>query len=829
MSLAEYRKKRDFGRTAEPKGRAPKPAPSSRFVVHRHHATRLHWDVRLELRGVLASWAVPQGPPLEAGKRRLAVHTEDHPIEYLTFHGVIPDGYGAGRMTIWDTGTYELLAEKDGEYKLRVHGTRLEGEWVLVRTRQNEGRDWLMIKHGTPPKDHPLAANVSPMLAVSAEEPFDSPEFGYEPKWDGVRTIAFVDGGEVRLQTRNLLDCTAQYPEAHEIAEALTGAYQAIVDGEVVALDERGAPSFQRLQPRMHLRDEATIRKLRRSTPVLYQVFDLLWADGEDLRPLPLRERLRRLEAALTPMGAIRRSESFPGTGRVLFDAARAHGFEGIVAKRLDAPYVAGRSAAWVKIKAQRTMDCVVGGWTAGQGGRADTLGALLLGVYRDGKLEPVGHVGTGFDERTLRALLDELRRRESPTSPFARAPRANQPARWCLPELVCEVRFSEWTADGGIRHPVFIGLRSDKRPEECRRESPVALADDGADPVGESGGGAWPGAAEAEPSGHGGAAVAARQDGQVKLTNLKKIFWPAERYTKGDLIEYYETVAPLLLPYLRDRPLVLTRYPDGITGKSFFQKDAPEFVPKWVRTERIYSKDADREIDYFIVNDVETLRYVANLGTIPLHLWGSRLGSLERPDWLVLDLDPKGAPFADVVTVARELHRLLEDLELPSHVKTSGATGLHILVPLGARYTYEEARTFARLLALLGVEAAPGISTIARPLRARGGKVYIDFGQNGHGRTIVAPYSLRALPDAPASCPLLWSEMTARLDPARFTLKTLPGRFEKMTDPLAPVLTGSVDIATAVERIEQRLASTDAAGRGAAGRKPGRLRPPRA
>ena len=282
-------------------------------------------------------------------------------------------------------------------------------------------------------------------------------------------------------------------------------------------------------------------------------------------------------------------------------------------------------------------------------------------------------------------------------------------------------------------------------------------------------------------------------------------------------------------MPYLRDRPLVLTRYPDGITGKSFFQKDAPEFVPKWVRTERIYSKDAEREIDYFIVNDVDTLRYVANLGTIPLHLWASRLGSLERPDWLVLDLDPKGAPFADVVTVARELHRILEDLELPSYVKTSGATGLHILVPLGARYTYEEARTFARLLALLGVEAAPGISTIARPLRARGGKVYIDFGQNGHGRTIVAPYSLRALPGAPASCPLLWNEMTARLDPARFTLRTLPGRFEKMTDPLAPVLAGSVDIATAVERIERRLASTDAAGRGAAERKPGRLRPPRA
>ena len=291
-----------------------------------------------------------------------------------------------------------------------------------------------------------------------------------------------------------------------------------------------------------------------------------------------------------------------------------------------------------------------------------------------------------------------------------------------------------------------------------------------------------------------------------VKLTNLKKMFWPADGYTKGDLVAYYERVAPLLLPYLSDRPLVLTRYPDGITGKSFFQKDAPEFTPAWVRTERVYSKDAEREIDYFVVDDVESLRYVANSGTIPLHLWASRLGSLERPDWLVLDLDPKGAPFTDVVKVARALHRILDDLELPSYPKTSGATGLHILIPLGARYTYDEVRTFARLLAVLGVEAEPEISTIARPIRSRGGKVYIDFGQNGHGQTIVAPFSLRPLPGAPASCPLAWSEVTARLDPARFTMTTLPKRFDKIADPLAPVLTEDIDMAAAVARIEQRL-----------------------
>src|SRR2546426_9047223 len=334
-----------------------------------------------------------------------------------------------------------------------------------------------MIKHGTPPKDDPLLGKVAPMLAVAADEPFDSPEFIYEPKWDGVRTIAFVDGGEVRLQTRNLLDCTRQYPEATQVAEALTGAYQAVVDGEVVALNEKGVPSFQRLQPRMHVTDEATVRKLRRSTPVIYQAFDILYADGEDLRRLPLRERLRRLAEVLTPMGAIRRNEGFPATGVALFEAAREQGIEGIVAKRLDSIYLPGaRSPAWVKIKAFRTMECVIGGWTAGQGGRTKTLGALLLGVYRDGKLQPVGHVGTGVDERTLRDLLNILEEHESPMSPFATEPRTNQPARWCLPELVCEVEYVEITRDGTLRHPTYRGLRPDVDPRDAtgeeRRES---------------------------------------------------------------------------------------------------------------------------------------------------------------------------------------------------------------------------------------------------------------------------------------------------------------------------------------------------------------------
>ena len=354
-------------------------------------------------------------------------------------------------------------------------------------------------------------------------------------------------------------------------------------------------------------------------------------------------------------------------------------------------------------------------------------------------------------------------------------------------PKLVCEVRFSDWTHDGGIRHPSFIGLRTDKKPEECRKDEPVSLALPDLPPT---------------------AKVENSPAKEIKFTNLKKIFWTDEGYTKGDLIEYYRTVGPLLLPYLKDRPLVLTRYPDGIAGKSFFQKDAPEFVPSWVRREKIYSKDTHRDIGYIIVNDLETLLYVINMGTIPLHLWSSRIDSLERPDWLVLDLDPKGAPFADVVKVARALHEILTKLRLESFIKTSGASGLHILLPLGARYTHEQSKNFARLLALLGTESVPDISTIARPIAARGGKVYIDFGQNGYGVTIAAPFAVRPLPGATVSCPLAWDEVNGRLHPSRFTIKTMPTRFQKLKDPLAPVFRKRIDLASALKQVEKMLAA---------------------
>ena len=797
MSLTEYQRKRDFARTPEPKGKQPKPKGQLRYVVHRHHATRLHWDVRLEMRGLLASWAVPQGPPLEAGKRRLAVHTEDHPIEYLTFHGVIPDGYGAGAMTIWDTGTYELVEERrdrdggEAEYKIRFHGDRLTGEYVLVKTKQNDGRDWLMILHGTPPKDHPLDRKISPMLATSADEPFDSDDFSFEPKWDGVRTLAFVDGGVVRLQTRNLLDCTAQYPEAHGIAEALTGAYQAIVDGEIVALDEKGVPSFQKLQARMHVQDEGKIRKLRRSTPVWYEVFDVLWMDGEDVSRLPLGERQKRLALAITPMGQIRHHEAFVGEGKALFKAAQEQGLEGVVAKRLDSPYVEGRSAAWVKVKAQRTMECVVGGWTEGLGGRSNTLGALLLGVYRvppggseAGALDPVGHVGTGFDERTLKDLIALLKDRESPMSPFARKPRVNQPARWCLPELVCEVRYSDITAEGYLRHPAFLGLRADVDPKEATGEERMASASRAqkeAERAAKSAPASKTKAAARVPS------VLNVEGREIRLTNLEKVLWPEDGYTKADLIRYYVDVAPYLVPWVRDRPLTLKPFPDGIHGSSFYQKDKPSFTPKWIAS---WTDPLEPENDYVLCNDLPTLVWMANYTAIEIHPRLARADEPERPDFVMVDLDPaEGSTWDQVKEVAMTVRRVLDEMGLEGFPKTTGSRGIHVLVPVARRYAFEETRAFAEHVGKIARERLPKLVTLEFSKARRRG-IYVDYLQNTRGKSTAGPYSVRPKPRAPVSAPLAWEEIPALGRPDAFTIANMRDRLAATGDLLARSLT---------------------------------------
>jgi bifunctional non-homologous end joining protein LigD len=833
-NLDLYRKKRDPERTPEPFG-AGVTAPGSRFVIQKHGARRLHYDLRLEMDGVLKSWAVPKGPSVRAEEKRLAVHVEDHPIDYADFEGVIPpDNYGAGAVIVWDRGRYRLVKPGDpleqldrGKLELEFFGHKVRGVWTLVRMSKKE-KDWLLLKKadsfaGTEelteryprsvlsgltleemadvptkiselhehlrkikaPKQTFSARSQPLMLATQQEQPFSGPEWIFEIKYDGVRVLAERKGDSVELYGRNGTEITNRYPEIKEALKRLA-VERFVIDGEIVALDERGQPSFQKLQARMHLSNPRDIQQAMSAAPVEGIFFDCLAIEGHDLRSLGLLERKEILKRFLPPLGRARYSDHVEIAGKDFFEAASERRLEGIVAKKANSRYTGGRSRDWVKIKCQQRQEFVIGGYTDPQGERG-YFGALHLGLYQDNKLIYVSKVGTGFDTRSLKLIWEKMQPLARAKSPFERKSPTGRGNHWLEPALVCEVRYSGWTDDGGIRQPTFLGLRPDKKPEECRKEEPEPLK------VPE-----LPLAAPAENV----------PDKQVKFTNLKKIFWPDEGYTKEDLIQYYRTIAPLLLPYLKNRPLVLTRYPDGIAGKSFFQKDAPEFVPSWIRREKIYSKDTDRDIGYIIVDDLETLLYVINMGTIPLHLWSSRVDSLERPDWLVLDLDPKGAPFSHVVEVACAVHEILTELRLESFIKTSGASGLHILVPLGARYTHEQAKNFARLLAILGAESVPDISTIARPIAARRGKVYIDFGQNGYGVTIAAPFAVRPLRKATVSCPLLWQEVNARLDPSLFTIETVPPRFQKMKDPMASILRKGMDLASALKQVEKMIAT---------------------
>jgi bifunctional non-homologous end joining protein LigD len=788
MSLREYRRKRDFAKTPEPKGTLTKPKTDAlRFVVHRHHASRLHWDVRLEMDGALASWAVPQGPPLEGGQRRLAVHTEDHPMQYLTFHGVIPDGYGAGAMTIWDTGTYSIDERKPKELKVTFSGAKLGGSYVLVQTAQNDGRDWLMIKHETAPKVRALDARIIPMLATPTSTPFDSPEWAFEPKWDGVRTIAFVDGAVVRLQSRNLRDVTAHYPEVElSCGHALTGAYRAILDGEIVAVDAEGRPSFQLLQPRMHANAAAVSRLRRQGPPIFYYVFDLLWVDGEDLTARALRERAKRLREVLQAMGAVRLSEAIPTEGTALFEAVKTRGLEGIIAKRFDAPYVQGRSALWLKVKAKRTTDCVIGGWTEGQGGREKALGALLLGVYEEAgaALRYVGHVGSGFDDTTLRTLLGELRPRETKRNPFTTVPKPNAPVHYVRPELVCTVEFTEWTAEGILRQPSYKGLRQDIDPKECRGEEreadPKTATRRAAEEV-----------RSRAPEGVMPKLVPALLEvggRELRLTNLDKVLFPEDGYTKADLIRYYIEASAYLLPYLKDRPLTLKPFPDGIHGTRFYQKEKPGFTPAWVQTWRGWSDVKQAEIEYVLCNDLPTLVWLANYTAIEMHPWLSRVDDPGHPDFVMVDLDPQpGAAWESVKRVARVVGEDLAGRRLRSFPKTTGSRGIHVLVPVARRYTFEQVRSFVQEIAANAYERLPQLVTREWQKAKRGPRVMIDYLQNRSGATTAGPYSVRPKPGAPISMPFEWDELETLAGSEQFSFANVRERLADAGDLLAP------------------------------------------
>lgn len=820
MKLATYRKKRRFHATPEPKGLPVRPGAQARrrgkknagrsgrgglkFVVQKHAASRLHYDFRLELDGVLKSWAVPKGPSVNPKDKRLAMHVEDHPLDYLTFEGTIPAGeYGAGDVIVWDIGTYKPEADaktrnkqeavlrddyEKGRLKIVLDGKKLRGSFALVRTARQQGdkEQWLLIKHAdafastedvtedessvlskkrladrSRSKKTALPAFFKPMLATLADKPFDRNNWLFELKWDGYRCLSFIDGKNIRLYSRNENIFNNKFPS---IARALQrfSKHQIIFDGEIVALDKQGRPDFQTLQ-----------NSDREPANIAYIIFDVLYLDGQDLRPYPLSERKTLLAELLKkPPARILYSDHVKTKGKRLFREATRRGLEGIIAKDGNGRYeTATRSAGWLKIKSVRRQEAVIAGFTEPRGSRKK-FGALVLGVYEGRRLRYIGHTGGGFDDRTLALVYERLKPLVTKTSPFKKPITTNAPVTWVKPRLVAEVKFSEWTSDGIMRQPVFIALREDKPAGEIVRERAA-------------------GTANADRS-------------RLSLTNQEKVFWPKEGYTKGDIISYYEKIAPTILPYLQDRPESMLRQPDGINDKGFFQKNVTFAVPEFVRLEPIKSESENKIRKYLVCDNVETLLYMANLGCIELNPWNSRMGSLRKPDYMILDLDPAKKNFNDLVKVAQEVRNVLTLACQKSYCKTSGKRGLHIFVPLGAQYDYDQIRQFAELIAGLVHHRLPGLTSIVRSPAKRKGNIYLDYLQNRYAQTLAAPYCLRPWPGATVSTPLKWDEVKSGLNPGKFNIKTIHHRLKRLGDLWEPLREEAVDLEESIACLQK-------------------------
>ncbi len=758
MSLERYRSKRDFSETPEPAPGGGSGSPEGpRFVIQEHHATRLHWDLRLEHDGALASWAIPNGIPATPADNRLAVRTEDHPLEYLDFHGEIPQGqYGAGTMTIWDQGTYELHKWEERKVEVTFHGERLEGRYGLFPIGRDPGeeKDW-MIHRMDPPADRSrgsMPEHVVPMAArVADTPPADEERWAFEVKWDGVRAIAYVRPGRLRLESRNLNDITDAYPEVRGLIEQL-GMREAVLDGEIVTFDERGRPSFERLQRRMHVTSPSAVRRLMSSHPVVYAIFDVLFLDGHSLMTLPYRDRRRELEALELGGQAWRVPAAHPGQGAALLSATEAQGLEGVVAKRLDSAYEPGRrSGAWLKIKHTRRQELVIGGWVSGEGRRSERIGALLMGYHRDGKFVYAGRVGTGFTERTLSELQRRLEGYRRQTSPFAAGAAIPKQARFVEPCLVAEIEFREWTGEGVMRAPSFKGLREDRSPREVVLESAAPEPGPGADPSSPE---ALFDEVEQLPDG----AMAVLVDGRrLRLSNWDKVLFPQTGFTKGQLVAYYSRVAPVLLPHLRDRPLTLKRYPEGVEAEHFYEKQAPSHRPEWVQTERIGN------VNYVLAQDRATLVWLANLADVELHTSLSLARAPQEPTMLVFDLDP-GAPAAlpECCEVGLVLRGLFDQLGLRAFAKTSGSKGLQVYVPLNSGATYDQTKPLARRIAELLEQRLPALVVSRMTKRLRPGKVLVDWSQNDSHKTTVTVYSVRARERPTVSTPVDWEEVSA-------------------------------------------------------------------
>jgi bifunctional non-homologous end joining protein LigD len=769
VSLSEYRRKRDPKKTPEPFGKG-KRGKAPIFVVQRHDARRLHYDFRLERNGALASWAVPKGVPLERGAKALAVHVEDHPLEYGSFEGEIPAGqYGAGSVEIWDRGTWELEEEKpNGELTFLLHGERLHGRWTLVPAHMDgKEQNWLLVKRHDDDGAEIVQGVYSPMLAALDTRVPHGDGWSYEVKFDGFRAVAYVRGGDCVLKSRNDKVLNDRFPEVAKAIVAAVKSPNVVVDGEITRIDPTGRTSFSELQ--------------QGSGPLVYYAFDLLELDGEPLVELPLRERKARLRDLLDArQKSVQFSEGFDD-GDALFSVAKERGLEGIVAKRNDSAYKIGkRTRDWLKIKTENADEFVVAGYTRGAGRRASTFGALVLAVNEGSELRYVGNVGTGFDDAEIAKLLKLLKPLHRDTPPFAVAPKMPRvrkgDVQWVEPRLVAQVRYGEWTHDGHLRHPAYQGIREDKEAADVTAPQPIED-------------------------------VIRKGKRELRLSNLDKPFWPEEGITKGDLLRYYRAVAPVLLPHLKDRPFTMRRYPDGAYGEAFFQKDAPKHMPDWIPTHHalVSTRDKSRTkkwVDFPLVNDELALLWMVNMGCIDMNTWYSRVDRPDRPDFVLFDLDPTPeVPWTQTVEVALILKELLDALELQSFPKTSGGKGCHVLVPLDRRSTYEDTRAFAEVVAGAIARAHPKLATTEWSKARRRG-VLIDSNQNGEGKTIASAYSARPRPNAPVSTPLRWDEVNERLNPAIYTMPVVLERIRQHGDLYAGLLTTRQSLSRALKSL---------------------------
>lgn len=813
--LKQYQQKRDFDQTSEPEAALNKSGDSLVFVVQRHEARALHYDFRLELNGVLKSWAVPKGPSLDPDDKRLAVMVEDHPFDYKDFEGTIPAGnYGAGTVSIWDKGTYEMLTpgtakeKSDGikgdSLSFKLKGKKLKGEFALVRMKGKGDKNWLLIKKedrymqqpydaeehlgkkvaakrtqkvkqasaGSKKKVNPGNAPelIRPMLAQIAKTAFDDRDWIFEPKWDGYRAIADLRGNNIRLYSRNGLPFEYKYPAV--VTALQEQEYEMILDGEIIALDQKGTVKFNLLQ---HYDPDTTTR-------LQYQVFDLLWLNGHSTEKLALLERKELLQSALRENDIIRLTPYIQEAGKALFDTMSKEGKEGIIAKKADSRYHQhARSTEWLKIKMHNTDEVIICGFTLSTAAH-ELFGALILGRYENGKLVYSGHCGTGFNRKSKQALMDQMQPLLRKKSPFEKAPPTNMPARWLEPVLVAEIRYGEITPNGIYRHPVFLHLRTDKDIDDLNNE---------------------PMAKKTPAKGTLSLNINRRQ---VNISNPDKLYFPKEGINKGDIVAYYQRIADYILPYLKDRPLSLHRFPDGITKDSFFQKDAGQDAPDWVKSHSIYAESADKDIDYIICNDKATMAYLNNLGCIDFNPWNSRKQDLERPDYLVLDLDPSAKnTFNDVIEVALQIREIISGLKIDGYCKTSGASGIHIYLPLRRKYDYDQTKDFAHLLMKKTAEALPKLCTLERSLQRREkNKVYLDYLQNRTGQTLASAYSLRPKAGATVSTPLNWDEVKKGIRVADFNIHTIEERLGQYGDLFKPVLGKGIDMLRALRLLEE-------------------------